>query len=110
MAGSDEPLSAAALRAAVDEARARWPGVAFATEGLAGHLGRLGRGWPGFPVDACLAAACAAGDAAALRALDAEFLSRVPDVVRRVDGASAFAAEIGQELRVRLLVRGEGGQ
>jgi RNA polymerase sigma-70 factor (ECF subfamily) len=60
---------------------------------------------PPFPTDAFLAAACAQGDAAALRAMDDEVLSRVPDMIRRVDASPAFAGEVRQQLRVRLFVR-----
>jgi RNA polymerase sigma-70 factor (ECF subfamily) len=95
------------LTAAIREARARWPAIALGEEAFRARLaGRI----PAFPVDAYLAAACAAGDAAAIRALEDGFLSSVPAMVRRLDASEAFAAEILQRLRVRLLVGDEARQ
>jgi RNA polymerase sigma-70 factor (ECF subfamily) len=88
-----------------EEARARWPLIQLGAVAFQDHLARLGRGTPAFPVDAYLAAACAAGDAAAVRALEEEFIARVPDVARRVDAAPVFASDLSQQVRIRLLVR-----
>jgi RNA polymerase sigma-70 factor, ECF subfamily len=88
-------------------ARTRWPQIALAEIEFQGHLASLGRLRPAFPSDTYLAAACALGDAAAIRALEDEFVSRVPDVIRRVDGSAAFAADVCQQLRIRLLVKGQ---
>ncbi|MGD0524550.1 MAG: sigma factor-like helix-turn-helix DNA-binding protein [Polyangiaceae bacterium] len=93
------------LAAVVREARARWPGIAADEEVLRRHLEVVGRRSPPYPVDAFLAAASAAGDAAALRAVEGEIVARIPEMVRRVDPSAAFGGEIGQQVRVRLFVR-----
>jgi RNA polymerase sigma-70 factor (ECF subfamily) len=59
--------------------------------------------------DLYLALACAEGDAAALKHLETNFLSAVGGFVRRIDPSPAFAEEVAQRLRARLLV-GEAGQ
>lgn len=94
-----------ALRAWVDEAHARWPRIALDEGAFARHLDGLGRTTPAFPIDAYLAAACAASDPAAVRAFEDEHVARVPDAIRRVDGSAAFVGEIVQQLRIRLLVK-----
>jgi RNA polymerase sigma-70 factor (ECF subfamily) len=86
------------------EAHVKWPLVALGADDFRRHLERLERPAPVFPIDTYLAAACAAGDAAALRAFDEDLVARIPGVVRRVDASPAFAAEICQELRIRLFV------
>jgi RNA polymerase sigma-70 factor (ECF subfamily) len=55
-----------------------------------------------------LARAVAAGDQAALRRFDAEVLPAIDAVVRRIDAAPAFLAEVRQALRLRLLVAETG--
>jgi RNA polymerase sigma-70 factor, ECF subfamily len=89
----------------VKEARARWPLIGLDEVAFRRHLERVGHSAPVFPLDAYLAAACSAGDAAAVRVLDEELVSRVPDAIRRIDASSAFASEISQQLRIRLLVK-----
>ena len=89
----------------VSEARERWPHITFAAADFRRHLDALGRAVPVFPGDTYLAAACAAGDGAAIRVLDDELVARVPAMVRRVDGSPAFAEDICQQLRIRVLVR-----
>jgi RNA polymerase sigma-70 factor (ECF subfamily) len=101
MADELDPETAAGWVAA---ARARWPSLALDAAGLLAHLARVGCAAPAHPIDACLAAACAAGDAAAIRALEEEVVGRAADAARRVDASPAFRAEIAQRLRVRLLV------
>jgi RNA polymerase sigma-70 factor (ECF subfamily) len=103
-----EPPSEPAPAAWVAQARARWPEIEFGEAEFTAHLRAIGRSAPAFPVDTYLAAACAAGDPAALRVLDDDLTAHVPAIVRRVDSADAFAAEICQQLRVRLLI-GEAG-
>jgi RNA polymerase sigma-70 factor (ECF subfamily) len=58
--------------------------------------------------DLALARAAAAGDAAAIRAVD-DLLGEVAPAVRRIDASAGFVDEVRQALRVRLLV-GEGGE
>ncbi|MBS1153741.1 MAG: transcriptional regulator, partial [Myxococcaceae bacterium] len=51
-----------------------------------------------------LAFACTAHDPRALRYFDDRFLSRVPLAVAPIDGSPAFADEVAQTLRTRMLV------
>jgi RNA polymerase sigma-70 factor (ECF subfamily) len=92
----------------VESARARWPSIELSESAFVAHLRAVDRSAPVFPLDMYLAAACAARDPAALRVLDDELIARVPAALRRLDAADAFATEICQQLRVRLLV-GEAG-
>ncbi|HEX8110063.1 MAG TPA: sigma-70 family RNA polymerase sigma factor [Kofleriaceae bacterium] len=55
--------------------------------------------------DLYLACACTCGIPDAVKAFDAQFLSRVPDYVSHIGGSSDFGQEIQQQLRERLLVR-----
>jgi RNA polymerase sigma-70 factor (ECF subfamily) len=55
-----------------------------------------------------LAAACAEGRPDALAIFEREVLARVPDFVRGIDSSMAFADEVAQQLRARLLVAGPG--
>jgi RNA polymerase sigma-70 factor, ECF subfamily len=77
--------SAADLSGWVRDARGRWPSIATGEAEFRRHLSDLGHMAPPFPTDA--------------------FLSRVPDMIRRVDASPGFAGEIRQQLRVRLFVR-----
>jgi RNA polymerase sigma-70 factor, ECF subfamily len=104
----------ARLRALVGAAAAAWPEVRIPESDFLAHLaGRLpARDLAGAldnlsPADLYLACGCARGLPPAVAAFDARFLSRVPVHVRRIDAAPAFAAEIQQALRVKLLV-GDG--
>jgi RNA polymerase sigma-70 factor, ECF subfamily len=90
------------------DVRGKWPTIALDEAGFRAHLARLGRSAPVFPIDTYLAAACTAGDPAAIRILDDELVSTVPIAIRRIDASTAFAAEIAQQLRVRLLVSEPG--
>jgi RNA polymerase sigma-70 factor (ECF subfamily) len=92
----------------VADARARWPLVRLEQADFSAHLDRLGRPSPVFPADTYLAAACASGDAAAIRVLEDELIARVPRMIRGVDASDAFASEICQRVRVRLLVSDDG--
>jgi RNA polymerase sigma-70 factor (ECF subfamily) len=89
----------------VAQAQARWPRLSLGEADFRRHLEALGQGAPAFPTDAYLAGACATGDAAALRVLEDEHIGRVPEMIRRVDPSAAFAADVCQQLRIRLLVR-----
>src|SRR5215467_7179026 len=60
---------------------------------------------PAFPTDAYLAAACARGDAAALRTVEETVFCRIPAIVHRIDPTPAFAGEVTQQVRIRLFVR-----
>lgn len=60
-------------------------------------------------VDAFLADACARGLRAAIDAFEAEHVARIPSFVRRIDPSPAFADEVAQIVRTRLLVPAEDG-
>jgi RNA polymerase sigma-70 factor, ECF subfamily len=96
--------------ARLDEARATWPGLSLTPE----RFLELHREAPADEAlhlpDLFLATACAEGDARALALLDAQFLSAVPAFVQRIDRAPAFAEEVRQILRTRLLVGTDGGR
>jgi RNA polymerase sigma-70 factor (ECF subfamily) len=56
-----------------------------------------------------LVSACVSGSARALRVLEAEYLSRVGELVRRIDSSPEFAVDVTQAVRARLLVPTEEG-
>ena len=60
--------------------------------------------------DMFLAAACGAGDAAALSILEGGPLREIPDFVARIDTGPDFAAEVAQIVRQKLLVAPAPGQ
>lgn len=103
------------VQAFVDRGRAAWLDVVVSAEALAESLARLeqrdGRSAEDrldHASDLYLACACAAGDRRALAAFDAHFLTRVDAFVARINPSPEFAAEVRQQLRVRLLVA-DGG-
>ncbi len=59
--------------------------------------------------DLYLAVACADGVAPAIAVFEREHMGHVGDFVARVDSSLAFADEVSQRLRTRLLVRSEEG-
>ncbi|HEU0034400.1 MAG TPA: sigma factor-like helix-turn-helix DNA-binding protein [Kofleriaceae bacterium] len=86
------------------EGRAAWPGIEVSPDRFAGAVS--GRD----PVDAAevyLACACAAGDAAAIRAFEARYFACIAPVARRHGLGADDASEIAQILRQRLFV-GDG--
>lgn len=103
---------AAALQEALATARAAWPELAVEAPAFVGYLAaRVPEGEE--PVSAAravhaadlyLACACVAGDRVALARFDRDFLSRVDRFVAGVDSSPAFADEVRQRLRERLLV------
>jgi RNA polymerase sigma-70 factor (ECF subfamily) len=101
---TSEPSAGEDLSRWLTEARLRWPLIGLDAASFERHLARVGRTAPVFPTDAYLAAACAERDPHALRAFEDEIMARVPDMLRRVDGSAAFAADIGQQVRIRLLM------
>jgi len=60
--------------------------------------------------DLAIAAACAAGDPAALRAFDATYLGNLRAVLARVTTSAAEVAEVAQIVREKLLVPGAAGR
>jgi RNA polymerase sigma-70 factor (ECF subfamily) len=100
-----------AVEQAIDQAVAAWPDVAVDRIGFAAYLGqRIPSDID--PVDALaarrlhelfLAFACAAGDAAACRHLDTRYLSEIVPLLRDHNIPTELAAEILQQVRMRLL-------
>jgi RNA polymerase sigma-70 factor (ECF subfamily) len=100
----------------VQAAMARWPDLTPTAEEFAAYVGAH------LPpeaelVDALvelhaddlyLACACARGDGRAVAAFDAQMLGPVPAYVSRIDGSRAFADEVRQRVRARLLVADAG--
>lgn len=95
-----------ALRALVSRARGAFPAVAMDEAGFVTWLAPRAKGeLAALPAeDLFLAWACARGDAAALRELDARYLSRLAAAIARVDAAPEFLDEVLQQLREKLLV------
>jgi RNA polymerase sigma-70 factor (ECF subfamily) len=98
-----------ALRRLVEAGRAAWPDIALDVDAYARHLRRhLGTAPPeGARLnlgDLYLACACFHGDRAALEIFDGEVLSHVPTFLARIDASPAFADEVRQLLRRKLLV------
>jgi RNA polymerase sigma-70 factor (ECF subfamily) len=58
--------------------------------------------------DLYLARACESGDAAALRAFEANFLARLPEVLSRFSREPALVDEVRQALRAKLLTASQG--
>jgi RNA polymerase sigma-70 factor (ECF subfamily) len=99
------------LEATLQAARHAWPGLSVDDRAFAEYVSaRLPEGATAEVVarwhvtDLFLAYACARGDAVALRTFDAQFLTKVPSFVAGLRQSSAFADEVGQALRVKLLV------
>ena len=96
----------AEIRRAAAAARARWPEITFSDEDFAAHLARLGvplamdeRGQELF-----LAAACAAAEPGALRALERDYLAGMGAYVNaRFNVTAAFLDELRQAVRLRLI-------
>ena len=116
----DDTRGAAAFGAALEQARAAWPTLSLAPAAFAAHLAEhvaaaadgdeptgadATAALASFNVeDLYLACACAHGVPPALAAFDERVLSAVPRYVARFDRGPAFADEIVQTLRERLLV------
>jgi RNA polymerase sigma-70 factor (ECF subfamily) len=106
----------AALLDACRVASARWPGCRMTPEAFAEYLMERFRtrddGIGAFASlaldDLYLAAACATGDPAALAALERGPLAEVGAFVAHIDRSPAFADEVRQLLRERLLVPAPG--
>jgi RNA polymerase sigma-70 factor (ECF subfamily) len=97
-----------AIRRAAAAARARWPEISLDDEDFARHL--RGAGIPALipgerAEELFLAAACAAGEPAALRALEREYLASMKAYVGgRFNATDAFVDELRQAVRLRLVV------
>jgi RNA polymerase sigma-70 factor (ECF subfamily) len=104
------------LTALWESGRSAWPGVALSApafvQKLAAHLSAEEDAENFFRAlhasDLYLAGACAQGDSAALASFDRSILSQVPSFVSRMDPSPAFADEIRQLLREKLLLAAAG--
>jgi RNA polymerase sigma-70 factor (ECF subfamily) len=89
----------------VQRGREAWPQLDISEEGFASYLAERGVAEPSaHSADLYLACGCALAIPAALVAFEANFLSRVPEWVRRVDSSPEFASEVSSVLREKLLV------
>lgn len=113
----DAPEHGPALEALIARARIGFPGTQVSPDALATFVERnLAEGSTveaalagPHALDLYLACACAAGDAAALAVFERSVLDGVAPAISRIDRSPELAAEIAQELRVKLLV-GEAGE
>lgn len=123
-AGAGRPAEASQVPADLEQrlkglweaGRAAWPEVAVPAPAFVRHL--AGLLWEGVTVesfllevragDVYLACGCALGLPAALLAFDRSLLGRVAAFVARLDRSPAFADEVRQLLRERLLVGSAG--
>jgi RNA polymerase sigma-70 factor (ECF subfamily) len=88
-------------------ARSAWPEIAVDDGALATFVAQRVDDPAALPDERahelCLAFACSVGEPHALSAFERRYLARVPDWVRRLDRNAAFASEVQQILRERLL-------
>lgn len=94
-----------------------WPQVTVAPEEFARHLASHApaaesEAWLRHVhgVDLYLACACARGDKTALTVFDRRYLSRIPEVLRKMDPAGGLTEEVTQRVREKLLIRREKGR
>jgi RNA polymerase sigma-70 factor (ECF subfamily) len=97
------------MEALIAAAKAAWPELDIPSEDFAAYMKeRSSRLDPACVADLYLAAGCVRGIDAAVRAFEKQLLTQVPKWVRRIDASPAFAAEVQQHLRVKLLVAADG--
>lgn len=104
------------LEELLDKARAAWPTVDLSGREFAAHLAHvapdvedLGDALHEMNTDDLyLAAACAKGDSAAIRAFEQTILPRARRAAARIDGNDHFIQEVLAEVRVKLLVASDG--
>lgn len=116
-AAAGGPQLEAALGEALARGRARWPGLAVPAASFVRHLAeRVPAGVPAAEAvgqllaeDLYLCCACLCGVAGAAAAFDEQLLL-VPAYVGHMDPSPAFADEVRQVLRERLLTAAPGGR
>jgi RNA polymerase sigma-70 factor (ECF subfamily) len=99
------------LRDRWEAARAAWPGVVVPEPLFVAHVrDRLdGDAREAIhAIDLYLACGCAHGCAGAIETLDRAILARIAAWTRRIDPSPAFADEVAQITRAKLLVTGDG--
>jgi RNA polymerase sigma-70 factor (ECF subfamily) len=101
-------LDRAGISAAISAGNTRWPEIALRENELGRYLERLRISDQVLRLrseDLFLAAACAAGDPAALRALDTDYLASIAAFLRpRMKVSEQFADEARQAARIKLLL------
>jgi len=115
-ADTDRSALESSLEAALFAARAAWPEVALDESQFARALGENADPETApengllalHATDLYLARACANGDTAALRALEAGIFADVPAAIRSIVKSSAALDEAMQRVRASLLVAGDG--
>ncbi len=104
----DESALESQLESVLAAIRAAWPAFALTTEALLDHVAPRARDLAGLArlhaADLALAAACAAGEPAAIRELERLYLVPLPRLLARGGVALDVAEEAVQALRARLLV------
>ena len=101
--------SDAGFTSAWDSARAAWPLLTLGAEAFEAFLDARPAGARLHAADLYLAAACLAGERAAIEAFDRLFLAPLPQQLTRRGITRELGEETAQGLRVRLLL-GEGGE
>jgi RNA polymerase sigma-70 factor (ECF subfamily) len=87
------------------EGTARWPQVLLPSDSLARRVRQsTAAAEIGYPAELYLAWGCAEGVPTAISVFEREFLAEVDSFVARIDSSRAFADEVKQRLRERLLV------
>lgn len=97
---------AMAARSLYTQGRAAWPEISVDEAAFDAAAARKPDASDG--AELYLACACAAGDAAAIRAFEARYFTCIPGVARRLRLPDDDAGEIAQILRQRLFVGGDG--
>jgi RNA polymerase sigma-70 factor (ECF subfamily) len=92
----------------IERGRRAWPAIAATDAALAPHLARHPAAEVSHAEDLFLAAACLAGDKAAIAAFDSGFLARIPAIVRRVAKTQSAVDELAQHVRVVTLTATDG--
>jgi RNA polymerase sigma-70 factor (ECF subfamily) len=89
--------------------QAAWPDVSLTRDAFAAHVSALEiSALERFPADLYLAAACLAGDQAAIGAFDREYISGARGAIQAIDASAAFVDEAVQRLRASLFVGDTG--
>ena len=107
-----------ALQALDRAGREAWPEVPLSAEPFASHIADRVRMRSDVveaissmhAADVFLACACSCAIPVALSVFERSQLSRVPDLVRRIDSSAAFADEVTQVMREMLLVPAHGAE
>jgi RNA polymerase sigma-70 factor (ECF subfamily) len=92
-------------KALYERGKAAWPGVALDADVFAARCAELDHEPH---TDLYLACACTDGAPAAVAAFERHLIAEVPAYIARLDASAAFADEVRQRVRDRLLVAPEG--